>query len=79
MTERHFLARVPHLDFQVMPVQDQERLAGQEAEPEERRHVRLGEVFPGPTGDLKEGVLEDVGGVDPPLQPPVDAESDHPP
>ncbi len=50
--ERHFLAGVPHLDFQVMAVQCLERLAGQEAEPEERRHRRLGDVFPGTPGDL---------------------------
>ncbi len=38
-----------------------------------------GEVFPRPAGDLEIGVLEDVGRVDPPLQPPVEAEPDHPP
>ncbi len=78
MAERHFLAGVAHVDFQMMAVQGLERLGGQESEPEERRHVRLGEVFPGPTGDLEVGVLEHVGGVDPPLQPPVKAEPDHP-
>ena len=79
VAERHFLAGVPHVDFQVMPVQRLERLAGQEAEPEERRHGRLGEVFPGPAGHLEIGVLEHVGRVDAPLQPPVEAEPDHPP
>ena len=79
VAQRHFLAGVPHVDFQVMAVQGLERLAGQEAEPEERGHVRLGEVFPRPTGDLEIGVLEHVGRVDAPLQPPVEAEPDHPP
>ena len=62
-----------------MAVQGLERLAGQEAEPEERGHGRLGQVFPRPAGDLEIGVLEDVGRVDAPLQPPVEAEPDHPP
>jgi hypothetical protein len=76
--ERHFLAGVPHVDFQVMAVQRLERLAGHEAEPEERRHGRLGEVFRRPTGDLEIGVLEHVGQVDAPPQPPAKAEPDHP-
>ena len=73
------MAGVPHVNFQVMPVQRLERLAGQEAEPEERRHGRLGEVLGGPAGHLEIGVLEHVGRVDAPAQPSIEAEPDHPP
>ena len=38
-----------------------------------------GRGIPGPAGDLEVGVLEHVGRVDPPLQPPVKPQPDHPP
>ena len=49
------------MNFQVMPVQCLERLPSQEAEPQERGHVRMGDVFPCPAGHLDVGFLEHVG------------------
>jgi hypothetical protein len=68
---------VAHAGAEVVAVQEQQRLAGQEAEPEERGQGRPGEVLRGAAGDLEVGLLEDVGRVEPPPQPPVEAEADH--
>ena len=81
LAERYFLTGVPHLDFQVMTVQCQKPLAGEEAEPgQEWRASTAGRGISRPHGRAFEvDVLEHVGGVDAPLQPPVEAEPDHPP
>ena len=62
-----------------MAVQGLERLTCEEADPEERRHVGLGDVLAGAASNLEVSVLEHVGRVDAPLQPPVEAEADHAP
>ena len=52
-------------------------LAGQEPEPEEERHRGVLVVFRQPPGRVEARLLDDVGRVDPPLQPPVEAQGDH--
>jgi hypothetical protein len=79
MAERDLLGRVPHSHAEVVTVQGQERLASEEAEPEEWGHGRLGDVLSRPPGDLKIGLLEHVRRVDPPPEPPVDAQANHVP
>ena len=41
--------------------------------------VGVADVLGGPAGDVEVGLLEHVGGVDPALQPAVEAQPDHPP
>ena len=78
--DRDLAAGVPGLGAQVAPVQGLERLGRQEPQPEEQRHRRrLAELLRQGAGDLQVGVLDDVGGTDPPLEPAIQAEHDHPP
>jgi hypothetical protein len=57
-----------------------EGLGGQETEPQEHRHrLRFAEVFRQPAGGLEIRLLDHVRGIDPPLEPPVQAKGDHPP
>jgi hypothetical protein len=51
-------------------------LAGDQAEPEEGGHPRVGGVLGGAAMDLKLGLLEDVGGVDAALEPAVQPQPD---
>jgi hypothetical protein len=61
-----------------MAMELQEFLAGDEAEPEEERHGRPGNELAEPAGGLELGFLDDVGRVDSPLEPAIEAEGDHP-
>jgi hypothetical protein len=71
---------VPGLGSQVAPVQGLERLGRQEPQPEEQRHRRrFAEILRQAAGGLQVGVLDHVGGIDPPLEPAVQAEHHHPP
>ena len=59
---------VPGLGSQVPPVQGLERLARQEPQPEEQRHRRrFADILRQAAGGLQVGVLDHVGGIDPPL------------
>ncbi len=53
--------------------------AGEEADPEEEGLVGLLEVALEAAGRLDEGLLEDIGGADPALEAPVQAQLDHAP
>jgi hypothetical protein len=75
--QRHLAAGVAHPRAQVMPVQPQQLLPGEEAQPEEERHRPLGQVLGQAVGGLQVGILDDVGGVDAALQPAVQAQGDH--
>jgi hypothetical protein len=79
MAERDLQGGVAHADADVVAVEGQQGLFGEEAEPEEGRHRGPRDVLAGATGDLEVGLLEDVGGIDAALGATVEAESDHPP
>ena len=78
LVERDLPPRVPHLGPEVVPVQVAQLVPGDRAEPEEERDVGLldigAEVLPG----LEADILDDVGGVDPTLEPRVQPEAHHP-
>ena len=76
--ERDLPAGVAHLRPEVMPVEHLEPLAGQDAEPEEERNLRVLGELAGPPGEVDERFLENVGRVEPALQAAVEAEPDHP-
>jgi hypothetical protein len=46
-------------------------------QPEKERHFRIAQVFLQPGRDFQIGVLNDIGGVEPCLQPLVEAHLDH--
>src|SRR5262249_9044100 len=55
-----------------------ESLSGEGAEPEKEGTLGfLGELA-GPAGEVEEGLLEDVGGVEPALEAAVQPQADHP-
>ena len=62
---------------EVPPVLVHQPLAGQEPEPEEERHRGILEILRQPPGRIEARLLEDVGRVDPALQPPVEPQGDH--
>jgi hypothetical protein len=79
VAERDFLGGVAHAGAEVVAVQGQQGLFGEEAEPEEWRHRGPRDVLSGAAGDLEVGLLEDVGGVEPAPEAAIEAEADHPP
>ena len=54
-------------------------VAGHVPQPEPKRHDRIGKVVGEPPISLDHHVLNDVAGIDPPLDDPVHTEIDHPP
>jgi hypothetical protein len=62
-----------------MAVQDQQPLAGEETQPQEERHRWLAHVLRQSSPGFQVRLLENVGGVDPPLQPLVEAQGHHAP
>ncbi len=54
-------------------------LAHAEPEPEEGRQLGLAKILLEPGGDVEEGLLQDVRGVEPRLEAPVHPQLDHPP
>ena len=75
--QRDLPARVARLGPQVAAVLLQQPLAGEEPQPEEERHRRVVEVLRQPADRIEHRLLDDVGGVDPPLEPPVQPQGDH--
>src|SRR4051794_14240082 len=59
------------------PVLVLQALAGEKPEPEEERHRAVLVVFRQPPGRIEARLLDDIGRVNPPLQPPVEAQCDH--
>ena len=57
----------------------QQPLAGDVPQPEEERHRRILAILGQPPAGLQHRVLDDVRGVDPPLEPAVEAQRDHAP
>jgi hypothetical protein len=76
--ERDLAPGLAHLGPEMLAVQRRKPLAGEVPEPEERRHPGVGEVLGLPLVDVEERLLEDVRGIDPPLEAPVQPQSDHP-
>ena len=75
--ERDLATGIAALHAEVEAVQRLEPLHGQEAQPEEGRHPRIGGVFSQPAHGIQERLLEHVLGVEPPLKAPVEPEPDH--
>jgi hypothetical protein len=76
LVDRDLQPGVAQPGAEVPPVQRQEFLTCDPAEPEERRQRGCGQVIGCAAGDVEEGFLEHVGRVDPPLQAVVDAQPD---
>ena len=57
----------------------QQPLAGQKPQPEEERHRRVLPVLGQAVAGLEHRLLDDVRGIDPPLEPAVQAQRDHAP
>ena len=83
VARRHGRARPPgphpHLGSQVLPVQGHQPLAGDQPQPQEDRDRRVRDILTGAPGDVEVGLLQDVGGIDPPLEPPIEPQAHHPP
>jgi hypothetical protein len=62
----------------MLSVEHLESLPGQGAEPEEERDLGLLGELAGPAGEIEEGLLEDIGGIEPALEAAVQAQADHP-
>ena len=77
--QRDLLAHVSHLGTQVLPVQSHQPLARDQAEPEENRHPGILPVLGGTLGHIQVRLLQDVGRVETPLEPPIHPELHHPP
>ncbi len=60
-----------------MPVQRDQLLAGEEPEPQEERHRRIAQVLGQSNRCFQIRFLDDVRGVDPPLQPPIQPQRNH--
>src|SRR5262249_15016412 len=75
---RHLAPRVAPLGAQVMAMQLAQRVAGDAAEPEEEGDLGPVQVRSQVAPGLEVSLLEDVGGIDAPLQPRIEAEGDHP-
>lgn len=70
-------ARIPRLGGEMAPVGVAELLRRKPPEPEEERSGRVPEVLPEPLRSLEEDLLEDVRGIDPRLEPGVEADLHH--
>ena len=77
--ERKLARHVASLRPQVAAILVDQPLAGQHAQPQIEGHVRAGRVFPYPAGSVNVRLLHYVRRIDASLQPPVDAQRDHPP
>jgi hypothetical protein len=77
--QRHLPAGVPGLDTEVVAVDGLELPPGDEPDPQVERDPRVVQVVGQAPGDLEVCLLEDVGRIDPALEPAVEAELDHPP
>ncbi len=71
--ERDLLAHVTHLGPKMLSMHGQKPLSGQEPEPEKGRHVRVSRILRGPAQNVDLRLLQNVRGVDSPLEPPVEA------
>ena len=72
--QRHFAAGVAHLRAQMLSVDQLQPLSGEEAQPQEERHVGFLGVFGRPSLEVEKRFLEDVGRVGPPLQAAIQAQ-----
>src|SRR5262249_30096743 len=64
---------------QVMAMQLAHLVAGDAPQPEEERDLGPVEIRSQAPPGLEVGILEDVGGIDPSLEPLIQPEGDHPP
>src|SRR5262249_25192331 len=78
LIERDLPPRVPHPGPEVVPVQVPELVPRDRAEPEEEWCVGLIDIRTEVPPGLEANILDDVGGVDPALEPRVQAEAHHP-
>ena len=77
--DRHLAPGVAPLGAQVMAMELAHLVAGDAPQPEEEGDLRPVQVRSQVPPGLEVSLLEDVGGIDPPPQPGIEAEGDHPP
>ena len=77
--QRDLPPRVAALRTQVAAMLLQQPLAGDVPQPEEERHLRVLAIFGQAAAGFQHRVLDDVRGVDPPLEAAVEAHRDHAP
>jgi hypothetical protein len=63
----------------VLPVQGHQPLAGDQPQPQEDRDRGVRDILTGAPSDVEVGLLQDVGGIDPPLEPPIEPQPHDPP
>ena len=77
LVQRDFAAGIPHGRAQVLAMNPHQPLSGHQPQPEEKRHLTLGQVVRQLLGDIEIRLLEHVGSVDSPLQPAVEPQPNH--
>ena len=75
---RHLAPRVVHLRSQVVAMQLAQLVAGNSPQPEKKWNRRLVDVFPEILPSFQVRILQDVGGVNTPLQSVIEAKRHHP-
>ena len=75
--QRDLAAGIPHRRPEVLAMDPHQPLPGHQPQPEEERHLALGQVSGQLLGDVEIRLLEHVGGVDPPLEPAVEPQPHH--
>jgi hypothetical protein len=61
----------------MLPMQSQEPLTGEKAQPEKDRHLWIRCVFRSAAGHIDKRLLQDVGGIEPSLQSPIQPQPHH--
>ena len=61
----------------MLAVQGRQTPADMQPQPEQRRDLRVGEVGVEVLGDVEEGLLDDIRGVEPGAEPGVETQLDH--
>ena len=77
LVQRDLAAGIPHGRTQVLAMDPHQPLSGHQPQPEEKRHLTLGQVVRQLLGDIEIRLLEHVGGVNPPLQPAIEPQPHH--
>ena len=77
LVQRDLAAGIPHGRAQVLAMDPHHPLTGHQPQPEEERHLALGQVVRQLLGDVEIRLLEHVGGIDPPLQPAIEPQPHH--
>ena len=77
LVQRDLATGIPHRRAQMLAMDPHQPLPGHQPQPEEERHLALGQVMRQLLGDVEIRLLEHVGGIDPPLEPAVEPQPHH--